>query len=94
VRVLLSNAYAFGGTMGTVLNLAHFLAEDHEVEIISLCRPDDAPFYAFPPGCRVVVLEDRRPGARRPGAAAAVAPAERSVAPRRRGLSGGRTSSG
>jgi glycosyltransferase involved in cell wall biosynthesis len=66
VFILITTAWGMGGTIGTTLNLARYLAaEGYEVEIISVGRHRDVPFFGkFPPGVRVVALEDRRRGAR------------------------------
>jgi glycosyltransferase involved in cell wall biosynthesis len=66
VFILITTAWGMGGTIRANLNLARYLAaEGYEVEIISVGRHRDAPFFGeFPPGVRVVALEDRRRGAR------------------------------
>ena len=57
------NAYAMGGTIRTILNLAGYLAQDHEVEIVSVVRRVGRPFFTFPPGVTVSALVDHRAGA-------------------------------
>jgi glycosyltransferase involved in cell wall biosynthesis len=64
VFILLSTAWGMGGTIRTTLNLVEYLAERWEVEIISIGRWRDRPFFGdFPPGVKVVTLHDHRPGA-------------------------------
>lgn len=67
VTIMLTTAWGMGGTIRANLNLArHLAAAGYEVEIISVAQTREQPFFgAFPPGVRVVALEDRRRGARR-----------------------------
>ena len=60
VVILLTHAWGMGGTIRTTLNLAAYLADRYDVEIISVQRLRDEPFFPFPDGVRVTVLEDRR----------------------------------
>ena len=59
VTFLILNVYTMGGTVRTTLNLAGHLARSHEVEIISVVRSREKPFFRFPPGVRVTTLDDR-----------------------------------
>lgn len=63
VHVLLMHAYGMGGTIRTALNLAEHLAPAHDVEIVSVVRRRDSPFFAFPSGVEVASLDDQRPSA-------------------------------
>ena len=60
VRILLLHAYGLGGTVRTSFNLAEGLAANHEVELISLIRGREAPFFPFPHGAEVSVVDDQR----------------------------------
>ncbi|MDQ3849888.1 MAG: glycosyltransferase family 4 protein, partial [Actinomycetota bacterium] len=65
VHILIMHAYGMGGTIRTVHNLAAHLARHHDVEIISVLRRRDLPFFPLPPGMTVTALDDRRPSRRR-----------------------------
>jgi glycosyltransferase involved in cell wall biosynthesis len=62
VFILLVAAWGMGGTIRTTLNLAgHLASQGFEVEILSVGRGRDKPFFGdFPPGVEVVVLDDKR----------------------------------
>jgi glycosyltransferase involved in cell wall biosynthesis len=69
VHILISHAFGMGGTVRSALTLAGELAPGRPVEIISVHRAREKPFFAFPDGVRVTVLDDRRAG-RAPGSLA------------------------
>lgn len=52
-----------GGTIRAALNLAEYLAERHDVEVLSVMRREDAPFFDFPPAVKATALDDQRPNA-------------------------------
>jgi glycosyltransferase involved in cell wall biosynthesis len=68
ISFLLHNAYGIGGTVRTVGTLATTLAEQHDVEIVSVFRHRERPVLLPGPGVRVRPLVELRPGA--PGSAA------------------------
>jgi glycosyltransferase involved in cell wall biosynthesis len=61
VTILIANAYGMGGTVRTCLNVAGFLAQRHDVELISLERRRNKPFFPMPAGVKVRIVDDQRP---------------------------------
>jgi glycosyltransferase involved in cell wall biosynthesis len=72
VHILLTHAYGMGGTIRSALALARQLAPGRPVEILSLVRWRDEPFFTLPPGVTVTTLDDRRPGHEAPALARAL----------------------
>jgi glycosyltransferase involved in cell wall biosynthesis len=66
IYFLLNTAYGMGGTIRATLNLAGYLAQRHDVHIISLRQTRNEPFFSFPPRVEVVALDHRRAGATPP----------------------------
>ncbi|MFE4637584.1 glycosyltransferase [Streptomyces sp. NPDC056773] len=62
ISFLLHNAYGIGGTIRSTFNLAAALAEQHDVEIVSVLRHRDAPTMGAPAGVVLRPLVDLRPG--------------------------------
>ncbi|WTP56540.1 glycosyltransferase family 4 protein [Streptomyces phaeochromogenes] len=60
ISFLIHNAYGIGGTIRTTYNLANTLAEQHDVEIVSVLRHRDEPVFAPDPRVRVRHLVDIR----------------------------------
>jgi glycosyltransferase involved in cell wall biosynthesis len=65
VRVLLLHAYGMGGTIRTTVNLAEGLALHHRVELVSVVRRRQQPFFALPAHVDVRDVVDQRRGRRR-----------------------------
>ncbi|NRQ35291.1 glycosyltransferase family 4 protein [Nonomuraea sp. NN258] len=64
IRILLLHANGMGGTIRTVFNLAGYLAEHHDVEIVSILREAEEPFFPIDPRVKFRYLDDRlRPSA-------------------------------
>ncbi|WP_404800248.1 glycosyltransferase family 4 protein [Actinomadura rudentiformis] len=60
IRILLQHAYGAGGTIRTVLNLCGHLAQEHDVELVTVVRDRQDPCFRIPDGVRVTVADDRR----------------------------------
>lgn len=60
ISFLLHNAYGIGGTIRTTFTLARTLAEQHDVEIVSVFRHRDAPDLGAPEGVTLRHLVDLR----------------------------------
>jgi glycosyltransferase involved in cell wall biosynthesis len=66
VYIFLVSAWGMGGTIRAAINLAGFLADRYDVEIISTYRRNEEPYFRFDPRVKVVALDDQRKGVRRP----------------------------
>ncbi|MDI3418989.1 glycosyltransferase family 4 protein [Streptomyces luteolus] len=62
ISFLIHNAYGIGGTIRTTYNLANTLAEQHDVEVVSVFRHRDDPVFQVDPRVRVRHLVDIRKG--------------------------------
>ncbi|MGW7087737.1 glycosyltransferase family 4 protein [Streptomyces sp. NPDC054871] len=60
ISFLIHNAYGIGGTIRTTYNLANTLAEQHDVEIISVFRHRDEPVFSPDSRVRLSHLVDMR----------------------------------
>jgi glycosyltransferase involved in cell wall biosynthesis len=58
VHILLEHAWGMGGTIRTSFNLAGYLAQRGEVEIVSSRRARKSPFLPLPAGVAVTALDD------------------------------------
>ncbi|MEI5099759.1 glycosyltransferase family 4 protein [Streptomyces sp. PmtG] len=64
ISFLIHNAYGIGGTIRTTYNLANTLAEQHDVEIVSVLRHRDEPVFTPDARIRLRHLVDLREGGR------------------------------
>ncbi|KAB8196631.1 glycosyltransferase [Nonomuraea phyllanthi] len=64
VSLLLTSAYAMRGDVRATLNLATALSERHDVEVISVRRQKEKPFFPVGPDVAMRSLIDARPGVR------------------------------
>ena len=62
VTILTVSGWGKGGTTRAMLNLADYLKDKYEVEIIGLWRIRDEPFFELPEGVPVYAMEDLREG--------------------------------
>ncbi|MFH8484911.1 glycosyltransferase [Streptomyces longisporoflavus] len=60
ISFLIHNSFGFGGTIRTTINLANALAEQHDVEIMSVYRHRDSPVFPVSPLIRLRHLVDLR----------------------------------
>ncbi|MGW1895173.1 glycosyltransferase family 4 protein [Streptomyces sp. NPDC002004] len=60
ISFLIHNAYGIGGTIRTTYNLANTLAEQHDVEVVSVFRHRDEPVFSVDPRVRLHHLVDIR----------------------------------
>ncbi|WP_314173073.1 glycosyltransferase family 4 protein [Streptomyces winkii] len=60
ISFLINSAYGMGGTIRTTFNLARTLAERHDVEVVSVFRYRDRPFFDPGTGVRLRSLVDMR----------------------------------
>ena len=63
LKIVVLDAFRVDGTVRTILTLAADLSRNGwDVELISVLRSAERPFFDIPAGVSVVVLDDRRPG--------------------------------
>lgn len=67
ITFVLFGAYGLGGTIRTVITTANALAERHDVEVCSVLRTAQEPFFAVDGRVRLVPLVDVRPEERHGG---------------------------
>ncbi|MEW1845183.1 glycosyltransferase [Nonomuraea angiospora] len=64
VSLVLASAYAMRGDVRAMLNLATALSDRHDVEVISVRRQKEKPFFPVGPRVAMRSLIDARPGVR------------------------------
>ncbi|MEV0586864.1 glycosyltransferase [Nonomuraea sp. NPDC050310] len=64
ITLVLPSAYGMRGDVRATLNLAGALAERHDVEVISIRRSKDKPFFPVAANVEMRTLIDARPGVR------------------------------
>lgn len=62
IAFLITHAYGMGGTIRTVTTLANQLCQRHDVEVISVNRTRERPFFRLDPRIRLRPLYDRVDG--------------------------------
>jgi glycosyltransferase involved in cell wall biosynthesis len=63
VLILLTSAWGMGGTIRAAINLAGYLAPRYDVELLSVLRRRESPFFPVDPDVKLTALTDLRPGA-------------------------------
>lgn len=58
IAFLITHAYGMGGTIRTVTTLANQLCQRHDVELISVNRTRERPFFDLDPRVRLRPLYD------------------------------------
>ncbi|TDD49134.1 glycosyltransferase [Nonomuraea terrae] len=64
ISLVLASAYGMRGDVRATLNLATALSERHDVEVISIRRQKDKPFFPIGPKVSMRSVVDARPGVR------------------------------
>ncbi|MGW4959057.1 glycosyltransferase [Nonomuraea sp. NPDC004186] len=64
VSLVLASAYAMRGDVRAMLNLATALSDRHDVEVVSVRRQKEKPFFPVGPNVTMRSLIDARPGVR------------------------------
>lgn len=62
IAILGHNLWGVGGTVRTIYNLAHGLAPNHEVELVSVYRRTQTAAFSAPRNVKLTSLVDGRPG--------------------------------
>jgi glycosyltransferase involved in cell wall biosynthesis len=73
VTILTVSPWGRGGTTRAAINLAEYLKDRHEVEMVGLWRLLGEPFFEHPEGVGMYAMEDLRPGHRPRGVKALLA---------------------
>jgi len=81
IRFLIAHAYSVGGTIRTTFQTAGKLADDHDVEVMSVYRLRDRPGLELDPRVRLRALTDLRPARVRRAARPAVSRPSRLIHP-------------
>ena len=65
ITIMLTSVWGMGGTIRAAHNMAkHLAANGYDVELLSVMRTREEPFFgSLPPGVKTRTLDDRRPGA-------------------------------
>lgn len=58
MTILMMGVYSMGGTTRTAMNLARYLSQRYDVEVVSVNRGKREPYFTFPPRVTVTPLDD------------------------------------